>query len=75
MMQDLRILVVDDSAIYRQTIINSLRDVDGVQVVGTAKNGIEAIEKIVKLDPDAVQDVLNPKTLQVRFELPCIQPR
>ncbi len=47
-----RILIVDDSALYRQAITNVLRDVDTVAIVGVAKNGIDALEKIGQLDPD-----------------------
>jgi two-component system chemotaxis response regulator CheB len=47
-----RILVVDDSALYRQSIQNILRDVAEVSIVGVAKNGIEALSKIEELDPD-----------------------
>ena len=47
-----KILIVDDSALYRQSIQNVLRDSDIVSIVGTAKNGIEALEKIELLDPD-----------------------
>jgi two-component system chemotaxis response regulator CheB len=47
-----RILVVDDSALYRQSIHNVLRDMADASVVGTAKNGVEALEKIEQLEPD-----------------------
>ena len=47
-----RLLIVDDSALYRQTISNVLRDAPDVEVVGVAKGGREAIEKITELDPD-----------------------
>lgn len=47
-----KILIVDDSALYRQSIKNVLRDSENVSIVGTAKNGIEALEKIESLDPD-----------------------
>lgn len=47
-----KILIVDDSALYRQSIKNVLRDSVNVSIVGTAKNGIEALEKIESLDPD-----------------------
>lgn len=47
-----KILVVDDSALYRESIHNVLRDVEHAQVVGRAKNGIQALEKIEELDPD-----------------------
>ena len=52
MLAPTKILVVDDSALYRTSIQNVLRDVDHVKVVGTAKNGVEALEKIDKLQPD-----------------------
>jgi two-component system chemotaxis response regulator CheB len=47
-----RLLIVDDSALYRQTIRNVLHDADDVDIVGVAKDGIDAIEKIESLDPD-----------------------
>lgn len=47
-----RILVVDDSALYRQAICNILRTEPEVEVVGVAGNGVEALEKIQELDPD-----------------------
>lgn len=47
-----RVLVVDDSALYRQLVRNVLRDVGGVEVVGVAKSGREALEGVESLDPD-----------------------
>ena len=47
-----RLLVVDDSALYRQMIRNVLRDAPEVSIVGVARNGVEALEKIEELDPD-----------------------
>jgi two-component system chemotaxis response regulator CheB len=47
-----KILVVDDSALYRQSISNVLREVAPADIVGVAKNGVEALEKIDALDPD-----------------------
>ncbi len=47
-----RLLIVDDSALYRQAISNALRDEAGVSVVGLAKNGVDALQKIEELDPD-----------------------
>ncbi|MHC5113966.1 MAG: protein-glutamate methylesterase/protein-glutamine glutaminase [Planctomycetota bacterium] len=47
-----RLLIVDDSALYRQTISIVLRDAEDVCVVGVAKDGIDALEKIAELDPD-----------------------
>ncbi|MEM1068148.1 MAG: chemotaxis-specific protein-glutamate methyltransferase CheB [Planctomycetota bacterium] len=48
----IRILVVDDSALYRQSIRNVLRDIEGVDVIGSAANGLDALEKIGDLKPD-----------------------
>lgn len=47
-----KVLIVDDSALYRQLIQNVLREIPDVQFVGAAKNGREALEKIGKLQPD-----------------------
>ena len=47
-----RVLVVDDSALYRQAICNVLREESEVEVVGVAKDGLDALEKILELDPD-----------------------
>ena len=47
-----KILVVDDSALYRQSIRNVLHDFEDVHVVGTAKDGVDALEKIQQYDPD-----------------------
>lgn len=48
----LRILVVDDSALYCQLIKNVLREVADVDVVGTAKSGQEALDQLDELHPD-----------------------
>lgn len=50
----LRVLVVDDTAIYRKIVSEILREVDGIEVVGTAINGRLALDKIAELKPDLV---------------------
>ncbi|MHC5026198.1 MAG: protein-glutamate methylesterase/protein-glutamine glutaminase [Planctomycetota bacterium] len=52
MSENTRLLIVDDSALYRQTITNVLRNTPNVTIVGIARNGREAIDKIAELDPD-----------------------
>ncbi len=47
----LRVLVVDDSALYRQLVRNVLRNVPDVEVVGIASSGVEALERIPQLQP------------------------
>ncbi len=49
----IRVLVVDDSAFVRLTVTEILKEA-GMEVVGTAKNGKEAVEKVMKLKPDVV---------------------
>ena len=76
----LRVLVVDDSARMRVTIIDVLRTVAACNVVGEGANGLEALELARTLQPDAVVlDVNMPvmggiEALRVlRSEFPCIQ--
>jgi two-component system, chemotaxis family, protein-glutamate methylesterase/glutaminase len=49
-----RVLVVDDSAFARTTLAKLLRASGAVEVVGTARDGLDALEQIGKLDPDVV---------------------
>ncbi len=49
----IRVLVVDDSYFMRQAI-SKIISVDGIEVIGEARNGKEAIEKVKELDPDLV---------------------
>lgn len=58
----IRVLVVDDSILMR-TFVSDMLNVPGeISVIGTAKNGIEAIEKTKDLSPDVItMDVEMPK--------------
>jgi len=49
-----RVLVVDDQQLIRDGIASMLDIQNGVAVVGTAKNGQDAIEQAVSLKPDIV---------------------
>jgi len=75
-----RVLVVDDQRLMRDGIASLLDDQEGVEVVGTAGNGQEAIERALELQPDVVlMDVRMPvmdgviATEQVRRRLPGCQ--
>jgi len=50
----IKVLVVDDSAFMRKAISAMLEKDPMIKVVGTARNGEEALELIRKLDPDVV---------------------
>ena len=45
----IKVLTVEDSTLIRLIINNTIRDMDGVELIGTAENGTVAIEKIKEL--------------------------
>lgn len=49
-----RILVVDDSLFMRKIISDLIAEMPNYQVVGTAKNGLEAVELNMRLNPDCI---------------------
>ncbi|MBX7102390.1 MAG: chemotaxis-specific protein-glutamate methyltransferase CheB [Myxococcaceae bacterium] len=54
MAQKVQVLVVDDSPLCRQLIVDALQKDPDLNVVGTASNGQEAFEKVVALKPNVV---------------------
>lgn len=48
------VLVVDDSALMRKVISDILTEDPEIKVVATARNGLEAVEKVEQLRPDVV---------------------
>jgi len=50
----IRVLIVDDSAFMRNAIKNMISDDPEIEVVGMAGDGLEAIEKVMSLEPDVV---------------------
>ncbi len=50
----IRVLVVDDSAFMRKAISMMLEEDGTIEVVGTARDGIEAIQKAKELSPDLI---------------------
>ncbi len=49
-----KVLIVDDSAYTRQTMKNILQEVSGLEVVGIASDGIDAMAKTLRLKPDII---------------------
>jgi len=62
MSESIRILIVDDHQLVRQGFMALLSVKPGVEVVGQAKNGVEAIELAQSLVPDIIlMDLLMPE--------------
>src|SRR5689334_6377388 len=64
----LRVLVVDDSAYVRKVVREILSRSPFVEVVGTARDGREALDLVEQLDPDVVTcDLIMPELDGVGF--------
>lgn len=50
----IKVLVVDDSAFSRQTIKKMLESEPGIEVIGVASDGIDAMAKTLRLKPDLI---------------------
>ncbi len=60
-MEAMRILLVDDHALFRSGVAGLLRQQPGFQVVGEAEDGAEALERAKELMPDLIlMDVYMP---------------
>ena len=65
-----RVLVVDDSAYVRKVIKQMLSRSPFLEVVGTARDGVEALELVEQLQPDVVTlDLIMPRMDGVGFLL------
>lgn len=77
-MAPIRLLLVDDHNLFRWALAGVLASQNGFQVVGEARDGLEAIEKARALRPDLIlMDLSMPRcdglcaTRQIRQELPA----
>lgn len=50
----IKVLVVDDSAFMRKAISSMLQEDSEIKVIGTARDGLEAIQMVQELNPDIV---------------------
>lgn len=67
-MKDIKVLVVDDSAIVRKIFTEELSRERGIAVIGTAPDPYVARDKIVKLNPDVVTlDIEMPRMDGITF--------
>ena len=53
-MNKLRILVADDHEGFRRSLSAFLQDQSGVEIIGEARDGVEAVDQTEKLHPDLV---------------------
>jgi two-component system chemotaxis response regulator CheB len=74
----IRVLIAEDSAVARELLVSILQSTPDLQVVGTARNGAEAIRLAKRLKPDVIaMDVHMPEmdgleaTRQIMTEIPC----
>ncbi|MBE9582256.1 MAG: chemotaxis response regulator protein-glutamate methylesterase [Proteobacteria bacterium] len=67
-MNDIKVMIVDDSAIVRKVFAEELSKERGIEVVGTAPDPYVARDKIVKLKPDVVTlDIEMPRMDGITF--------
>lgn len=58
----IRVLIAEDSAVTREYLVYLLSQDPALQVVGTARNGLEAVEQTERLKPDVIlMDVHMPR--------------
>ena len=58
-MNTIRVLVVDDHDLFRRGLIEVLDEESDMEVIGEARNGLEAIARVEELSPDVVFMDLN----------------
>lgn len=61
-MKKIRVMVVDDSALIREIICDLLADAPDIEVAGTARDGMDALDKLDDIRPDVITlDIQMPK--------------
>lgn len=67
-MRKIKVLVVEDSYMFRGVLVNGLNSDSGIEVVATANDPFEARDMIIKYDPDVMTlDVEMPKMDGIEF--------
>lgn len=62
MSEKIKIFIADDNTEFVSTLVTYLDSQEDMEVVDTARDGVEAVEKIVNSDPDvAILDIIMPQ--------------
>lgn len=76
----IRVLIVDDHTLFRESLRSHLSTQENIEVVGEAGDGIEAISKTMELQPDVIlMDFAMPNlnglqaTLQIKKNNPAVK--
>lgn len=72
MQTNIRVLIADDHAVLRDGLRALLSGCEGIEVVGEAEDGMDAVEKAIALQPDVVlMDIAMPRLggLEAALEL------
>ncbi len=48
------VLVVDDSLVFRRFLRDIFENIDDIEIIGEAKNGIEALDLVLRANPDVI---------------------
>ena len=60
--EKIKIFIADDNAEFISTLVTYLDSQEDMEVIATAKDGMEAAEKIIEFTPDvAILDVIMPQ--------------
>lgn len=63
-----KVLVVDDSLLFREAVARGINNDKGIEVVGTASNPFEARDLIIELEPDVLTlDIEMPRMSGIEF--------
>lgn len=63
----MRVLLADDSPLIRERVASMLSEKSGIEIVGQARDGAEALELVDQLHPDVlVLDIWMPKVNGIR---------
>lgn len=58
----MKIVIADDSLLFRERIVNLLKSIDNVEIAGEADNGLEILQLINEKKPDlAILDIRMPE--------------